>query len=166
MYCPNCGKTNSTEHKFCRSCGFNLEKTAQSLVEQIPADEIEKSLQDKQRLVGRLLTILVGGGISIFVIILVWTIISKIIIGKGELFGGLIFIAFIVGLILFALLMLYSESLSEKAGKKQLLQKQTQQVTDSTQKLLYESHFEPITSVTERTTELLTIEKKHSTKEM
>ena len=31
MFCPNCGKDNSNEQKFCASCGTNLEAVAQAL---------------------------------------------------------------------------------------------------------------------------------------
>ncbi len=165
MYCPNCGKTNSTEHKFCRSCRFNLDKTAQSFVGQIPANEIEKSLENKKRLVERLLYILLGGGVSIFVLIIIGTIIKEIVIGKGHIVSGLVFIAFLTGLVLFGLLALYHDSLNKKSSRRQLSQEKSQ-LPQPTQKLLHESYFEPITSVTERTTELLTVEKKHSTKEM
>lgn len=34
MYCPDCGKTNSAEQKFCRACGLQLEQVVQSLVAQ------------------------------------------------------------------------------------------------------------------------------------
>lgn len=45
MFCPNCGSNNSTNQKFCRSCGLGLENIAQSLVEQLPVksdESIEK----------------------------------------------------------------------------------------------------------------------------
>ena len=31
MFCPNCGKDNSSELKFCASCGTNLEAVSQAL---------------------------------------------------------------------------------------------------------------------------------------
>jgi len=31
MFCPNCGKDNSKEQKFCATCGTNLEAVAQAL---------------------------------------------------------------------------------------------------------------------------------------
>ncbi len=31
MFCPNCGKDNSSELKYCASCGTNLEAVAQAL---------------------------------------------------------------------------------------------------------------------------------------
>ena len=43
MFCPHCGKENSIEQRFCRSCGLSLEKTAQSLAEQRPGLELNKT---------------------------------------------------------------------------------------------------------------------------
>ena len=37
MFCPNCGAKNSSEQKFCRSCGMNLEQTALDLADQFGA---------------------------------------------------------------------------------------------------------------------------------
>lgn len=167
MYCPNCGKTNSTEHKFCRSCGFNLGKTAESLAEQLATTEISKNLQDKKRRVERLLAILISSGLSILVIGIIWTIIVEVIIKEGEALVGSIFIAFIIGLVLVALLFIYRDSLNKATQEKKELPKNAEpQLSEPTQKLLHESRFESVMSVTEGTTELLMTEKKRGTKEI
>lgn len=159
MYCPNCGLATSTEQKFCRSCGLSLEKAAHSLVEQLPAVELNTHVRERQRRVERLLYMLGGSAAVIFVVSLCWTVINEIIIGKGHFLGGLIFLALILGFIVFALLMLYRDSLL-KASSKRISTRPTLPHAEHTARLLPESHVEPIPSVTERTTELLAAEKK------
>ena len=98
MYCPNCGKANSSEQKFCRSCGLNLEDATRSLIEQLPAGEQDQRLLRRKQLVERVLLILGGVGITAFVCLIIGTIITEIIIGKGNVIGGIVFIAFILGM--------------------------------------------------------------------
>ena len=159
MYCPNCGQSTPIEQKFCRSCGLSLEKAAQSLVEQLPAVELNKHLRERQRRVERLLYMLGGSAALIFFVSLFWTVSNEIIIGKGHVLGGLIFLLFSLGFIVFALLMLYRESLL-KASSKRFSAHPSQPPPEHTARLLRESHIEPLPSVTERTTELLVAEKK------
>ncbi|HEX8707553.1 MAG TPA: zinc-ribbon domain-containing protein [Pyrinomonadaceae bacterium] len=35
MYCPDCGKENSAEQKFCRSCGFGLQLVSRALAGEL-----------------------------------------------------------------------------------------------------------------------------------
>jgi zinc-ribbon domain len=158
MYCPSCGKENSAEQKFCRSCGLSLEKAVQSLVEQLPALELDKNVRERQERVDRLINIVAGTGASIIAVGVLWGIIYKLIIVKGAVISGLFFLAIIVGAILFGLLSIYSESLRKAAGKRQLQPPPTK-VSD-TAELPPSSQMEPVPSVTERTTELLTVAKK------
>ncbi len=162
MYCPNCGKTNSTEQKFCRSCGLSLDKIAQSVVEQLPAKEHSQRLQSRQQQVELWLTIILGGTFSIFVGAIIWMIIYKIIIVKGEILGGLILIGVLLGLIVSFLLVIYRESLLEARTKRN--SQATLPEAEITDRTLSESRLETLPSVTERTTELLTVENRERSK--
>src|SRR4030095_7369496 len=158
MFCPHCGKTNSQNSKFCRSCGLGLEKIAQSLHEQLPHAE-SKNLQARQKQVERLLTIIAGSAFSVFVIAILWAVIYKIIILKGEVFQGLMFLGLFLAAISALLLVVYRESLRESISKLENAQPSLTEAQD-TGRLLAESKFEPAMSVTDRTTELLFAEKK------
>ncbi len=159
MYCPNCGKTNSAEQNFCRSCGLNLEKITQSIAEQIPAGEIDQHIQGRHRIVDRSIKIVAGSAISILVGSVLWGIIYEVIIVKGDVLTGSIFLGFIIALVLFALLMIYRESLLKASGKGSSARQKIRQRVD-TEKLLPETSAEPLPSITERTTDLLMAEKK------
>jgi hypothetical protein len=37
MFCPNCGKDNSTGQRFCRSCGMGLEAVSQVVASELSA---------------------------------------------------------------------------------------------------------------------------------
>jgi hypothetical protein len=160
MFCPNCGRTNSEEQRFCRSCGLSLERIAQLVVEQLPAQELDKRLRARQRLVERLVHIVGGSAIAIVVGAVLWGIIYEVIIVKGEVLGGSIFLAVVVGLILSALLAIYNDSLAKASGKRHLLKVIIPSPEKNTAALLPESSVELMPSVTERTTELLAAEKQ------
>jgi hypothetical protein len=164
MFCPNCGKSTSAEQKFCRSCGLSLEKTVQSLAEQLAAGDLDKNLQDKQRKVERWIKIVAGSVISLVTISVLWGILYELIIVKGDVLEGLGFLFFILGLITFALLVLYRESLVKKSAKRLPSQTSPLPQAEKTEKLLAESHLAPLPSVTEHTTELLEVEKQDATK--
>jgi len=163
MYCPNCGKPNSTEQKFCRSCGLSLEKVVQTLAEQLPASNLDKHLQDQQRKIERWLHIVAGGTISIIVGAVLWGLIYEIILVKGEVLVGSLMLTFIIGLIVSAMLAIYRESLLKAHGKRQLSQASLAQSGD-TANLLPASSSQSISSVTEHTTELLMVEKPDAVK--
>jgi zinc-ribbon domain len=158
MYCPNCGKTNSEEQKFCRSCGLSLEKVVQSLFEQLPATDVDKNLRERQRKVELWAKVFGTGIASLFALLVLWGTIYKTIIEEGKVAIGLGFLAFIVGAVALIVLMLYRESLL-KASKRPLPKPEPSPPAD-TAKLLPEPSFEPIPSVTERTTDLLSVERK------
>lgn len=49
MYCPNCGKDNSNDERFCRSCGLSLQVIAQVLVDELSATESGDSSSEIKR---------------------------------------------------------------------------------------------------------------------
>ena len=159
MFCPNCGKVNSAQQKFCRSCGLSLEKVAHSVAEQLLDRELNKHLHDRQRQVERLISIILASGFAIFAGAVVYAIIFKIIIGKGEVLEGTIFLALFVAVVTALLLVVYRESLRETLTRRQLSQT-TLPLTENTAELLPESDLEPVPSVTEGTTKRLFAEKK------
>ena len=160
MYCPNCGKTNSAEQKFCRSCGLRLEQIVQSLVEQ--TKNPDQNLITQQRNLDRWINIVAGVTVSILVGAVIWGIVYAIIIVKGAVVSGSIFLAVILGIVLFALLNLYRHSLASKSSKGSPQPSLTESTAAAdTGKLLSEPRYEPVPSVVENTTELLTVEKQN-----
>lgn len=163
MFCPNCGKSTSAEQKFCRACGLSLEKTVQSLAEQLPANDLDKNLKDKQRKVELWIKLVAGSAISLVTLGVLWGIIYDLMLVKGKILTGLVFLGFILGLITFALLVMYRESLIKKSANHSSSQTSPLLQADNSEKLLPESYLQPLPSVTDRTTELLEVEKKNST---
>lgn len=158
MYCPNCGKTTSIEQKFCRACGLSLEKTALSLSEQLPA-RVDESLQtQKERLekYGVAALSVFGLGFLGFVLYLA---VQKII-AKGDLLTVLGMIGFLVMLVC-GLASVFLFARAKDVGKESAKRQQRNLANGNpTKELLPEGHFEPVPTVTERTTELLAANKR------
>ena len=175
MFCPNCGTKTEAGQKYCRACGLGVEKLAGLISEQLPAGALEGSTPEE---VARLLRrkrgverLLVGIGLTastLFVASLAATIIIKIIIGKGHLLQGGLLLAFLLAAAAALALVFYRESLTESLAARGVSEEKAKQLEGGapTAKLLPESRFEPVPSVTDRTTELLAAERKRTTKEV
>ena len=162
MFCPNCGANNSTEQKFCRSCGLNLEQTALSLLEQIPSAE-SAGLLKRQKNLEKFGNIAFGGfGIVLLMAVsaIIYLIFTKVILSGNSVFGGILLIAFIVFAILTLTYVAFNEDLKEKLQKKNPTLNNELTEQRNTAKLLTDKPFEPISSVTENSTELLHPESK------
>ena len=162
MFCPNCGANNSTEQKFCRSCGLNLEKTAESMLEQIPSAESAKFLK-RERNLEKFGNIALGGfGIVLLtgIIAIIYLIITKVILSGNSIFGGIMLIAFIIFASLSLAYVAFNEDLKERKQKTNPTLKNELAEKQDTAKLLEEKPFEPVGSVTENSTELLFVENK------
>jgi hypothetical protein len=162
MFCPNCGSKNSTQQKFCRSCGLSLEKSAQSLVEQIPA-KIDQSLERRKEKLERFGFIaLIGVGI-VGVGAFSYMIIFNMMLAQGKILGGLAFMTIIICGLLAVFFFNYANFLKKNAVKNQLPPEEMPEY-ETPAKLLNDSYLEPIPSVTERTTELLYVEREKDNK--
>jgi len=53
MFCPNCGKENQADQKFCRSCGLKLDAVLQVVADQFPSEEYA-AMQRRKRIFERL----------------------------------------------------------------------------------------------------------------
>ncbi len=159
MFCPNCGANNSTEQKFCRSCGLNLEQTALSLLEQIPSAE-SAGLLKRQKNLEKFGSIAFGGfGVVLLIAVsaIIYLIFTKVILSGNSVFGGILLIAFLVFAALTLVYVGFNEDLKERMQKTNptLLNNNELDEKRDTAKLLEEKPFEPIPSVTENSTELL-----------
>ena len=160
MYCPNCGTKTSIDQNFCRTCGFGLEKTALSLTEQLPA-KVDRSVQEQKERLEKLgmaaLTVFAVCVLGLLLFLLGQKLLDKGLPGILAMIAALIIIVCGLGsVILFA----RAKDLDEKSSKRG----QSNLPGDTTKELLPEGHFEPVPTVTERTTELLAVDKRKSNK--
>jgi hypothetical protein len=151
MHCPNCGIEASTDQKYCRACGLSLPEFSQLLEDKLLTSPEELRVQ-KRKLERWVLRLWTGAGI-IFYIALYWTIISEIIIGKGHVLGGILFLLVITAISLGGLLILYSSALQKRSAYR--VSGQPKEKGDTSADLLAGQPSELTSSVTEHTTELL-----------
>lgn len=161
MYCPNCGAKTSTDQNFCRACGLRLEKIAASLAEQLPT-KVDLTIQQKKERyekIGMALLSVFGLGLLSFIL---YSVVYKLMLTKGDILTGLAMIGFLVMVVCgLASVILFAKAKEVEEGKPKHLQPANlANGRESTKELLTEGNFEPVPSVTDRTTDLLTVEKR------
>jgi zinc-ribbon domain len=171
MFCPNCGTKTEAGQKYCRACGLSVEKLAGLISEQLPAGALEGSTPEevaqllrRKRGVERLLVGIGLTGATVFVLAIIWALVFKIIIEKGEWLQGGIFLGFILAGVVALALVFYRESVMNSLAARGVSDEAAKKLegATATSKLLPETSFEPIPTVTEHTTELLAAERKGS----
>ena len=158
MHCPGCGTEAPVTQKFCRSCGFCLEKVPQLVAEQISESEeiltsaAAEKLQRRQQKIEGWLTITGLGFVALMALSMLTGLIYLLLAGNIPIVPGIILLTLILGGSVAGLLAMYSErlkkTLSDSPRSKQL-------PAQEKSTLPIEAYDGPLISVTERTTNLL-----------
>lgn len=161
MYCPNCGAKTSTDQNFCRACGLRLEKIVASLAEQLPTKMDLTLQQQKERYqkMGMALLSVFGLGVLTFIL---YSVGYKLMLSQGNVLAGLAILGFLVMVVCgLASVVLFAKANEVGEGTSKHSQPATlASGSESTKELLTEGNFEPVPSITDRTTDLLTVESR------
>jgi hypothetical protein len=159
MHCPRCGNSATVGQQFCRSCGFNLEKIAELLGEQLASDQSSGTevarLRERQRKLERW-----GGiaGLSTFGVILTTLIVAvfhqMLLKGGAILVPGVLLILLAIGAAAMGVFQTYSKSLKEKLANPPL--PRSTERPEIAEALNSNLSRQSVPSVTDGTTELLT----------
>lgn len=157
MYCPNCGKENSADQSYCRSCGLKLNAIAE-LVAGILPDEERADLRKRKRTLEKLGL----GALSIAGLIALMSFIFAAALYKLILFGPeVLFLASAIALAVFAILgavlIGYSKFFLRPGTTDRSAQVGDASPVNPTGKLIEDRPFEPVPSVIEDTTDLLPV---------
>src|SRR5262245_43288982 len=158
MHCPNCGTKASAGQKFCRACGFGLDKVEQLIAEQknVDSDQTMEAIGglsgDRLRKIEKwAFRAFVGlggvlGGLGL------WGIIAKLMIQDGKIIPGVILLM-VIAFIALAMFWAYMVGTQrKKPASTQLNERQHLTAAEETAKMLSEPSIEISSSVTEQTT--------------
>src|SRR5262245_25954589 len=113
MHCPSCGAEAPLTQRFCRSCGFGLEKIPELVTEQLAVPGTEK-LRERQLKIERLL---IASGIG-FIMLVVLSMLSGLIYlmmaGNLPLIPGFVLLILLLGALVAGSLALYAENLKKR----------------------------------------------------
>jgi F0F1-type ATP synthase assembly protein I len=156
MHCPGCGVEVALTQKFCRSCGFALEKITQIVAEQLASPELlleTRRLQERQRKIERSLLIAGSGFIATVVVGMVCGIIYLMAVGSMPIVPGVILLIMMTFGMVAGSLATYSDRL--KKGLSHPEPSRAPTLAEAQSNLSLPDPRGPLFSVTERTTSLL-----------
>lgn len=162
MFCPNCGAKNQSDQSYCRSCGLKLGEITQFVSEQFPTEEYAALQRRKDRLEKLGLLSLSLFGFLVFALILAKAAYYKIILFGSDIIFGAAFVAMIISGLLSVVFFNYSKLFMnlDKVNHRLPSPAESDSPGAPTAKLIEDKPFEPVPSVTENTTDLLTVENK------
>jgi len=156
MLCPNCGTRTTTEHKFCRNCGMNLEPVSRALAAHLTPGgaEAARAARAAERHAARRMTrrLLAGVAVVLFGVFLMAFV-------PGGAFKLLGLWSALIGIVA-TLAAVFSTSRAASDAAPAHAPHVPDAAAPPTARLLREQTFEPVPSVTERTTDLLGVEVK------
>lgn len=161
MYCPICSATVTPSQNYCRTCGFGLELTAKSVTEQLPGKVDESLLQKKNKLerLGVAALSVFGTSLLGFLLYLVG---YRLMVTRGAILavlGTLVVVVIASSGLLSVILFARAKEISEASSKRRLEQPDDPAAA-ATANLLPPAHQGSVSSVTDRTTELLIAERE------
>jgi predicted lipid-binding transport protein (Tim44 family) len=158
MLCPNCGTKTTTEHKFCRNCGMNLEPVSRALAAHLSHDgaQAARAAREAERRSVRRMTrgLMAGIVVVLFGVFLMAAV-------PGNAFKLLGVLAALLGIIAALAAVFSTLRAAGDAAPAPAPHAPEGVATHPTGRLLHEQTFEPVPgSVTDHTTELLGVEVK------
>lgn len=161
MFCPSCGAKNGTEQKFCRSCGFNLEISARSLLEQLPSAKSVGLTKREQAIEKFGMVAFTGLGLVLLsgvLGLLYYIFMLNIWNGKNIPLGIILMLLVVFGVMALTYIYIVASDDGKKMVGNPGMARELDKGVD-TGKLLEEGDFQPA-SITERTTDLLHVENR------
>jgi hypothetical protein len=162
MFCPNCGAENRVEQNYCRSCGLRLDAISHLVGEQFPTKEYAALQKRKERFEKLGLLTLFLFGFLAFALVFGEAAYYKIILFGANVVFGAAFAAMIGFGLLSVFFFNYPKLFMkfDKVNPRLPSNSETEVAGKTTRNLLEDKPFQPISSVTESSTELLPVKKK------
>ena len=161
MHCPKCGAEAPLTQKFCRLCGFSLEKIPQLVTQQLSEpeqllnDEVAEKLQERKQKIEHWLSMTGIGFGALTALSLLSGLIYLMIGGNIPLVPGVIILILLLCGMIAGSLGIYSESLKKTLSGRSSLRSSTLPPRATIPTLPHEAYPGPSISITEHTTTLL-----------
>ncbi len=113
MQCPKCGILIPADQQFCRACGVSLPEFTERLAEKTSTEQYDRRIHRRKTEKWRLRLWTCAG--AVFYLALYWIIISEIVIRKGHVVRGILFLVAITAISFGGLLILYKAALGKRS---------------------------------------------------
>lgn len=117
MYCPNCGARSKDDLRFCRVCGFALERVSQLIADSTALSHpTETATQIRQRRVENLGAVALSASGVAFASYVIYSIIAKVIIAQGEVVSGIALLIAIISALIALVFLTYRKTLRKASN--------------------------------------------------